>query len=424
MRILIIGINYYPERTSVAPFNSGLSEHLAAKGHDVRVITAFPYYPEWRIWDGYRGKLTSKETLNGVQVRRVIHFVPWKASRLIERLLHDFSFALTALFAGLMSGPCDVIYCSSPPPAAALTAYVISKVKCVPYTIKLTDLASEAATATRILREDGWAVRAAQAIEDFVYRRADTIFCLCEGFVEKLGARGISLTRLKLIPDWGDTEAIRPVPSDGSFRQQYAIPPTSFVLLHTGNMGKKQGLINIVKGAELTREDEGLVWVIVGEGEERGLIENEIRVRGLSNVRVLPLQPRESMCQMYAAADVLLLTQTTMVKDSVIPSKLLTYLASGRPVLASVNPASEAARLVQSAGCGVVVPSEDPKAIANCARTLRAENHLRNSFTGRSYAEAHFTKAQVLSSYDKYFDAFISSGPSYGLSTSKSGATD
>src|SRR5437667_6774983 len=158
MRILIIGINYSPERTSVAPFNTGLSEHLAAQGHNVHVITAFPYYPEWRIWDGYRGKLTSKENLNGVQVRRVIHFVPWKASHLIERLMHDFSFALTALIAGLMSGPCDVIYCSSPPPAAALTAYVLSKVKRVPYTIKLTDIASEAATATQILREGGWAV--------------------------------------------------------------------------------------------------------------------------------------------------------------------------------------------------------------------------------------------------------------------------
>jgi len=423
MRILIIGINYDPERTSVAPFTTGLSEHLVSKGHSVRVITAFPYYPEWRIWNGYRRKLTRKEVINGVEVRRVIHFVPWKASRLLQRLLHDFSFAATALIAGVFSGPCDVIYCSSPPPAAALTAYLLSKLKGVPYTIKLTDLASEAATATQILRANSWAVRVAKAIEGFVYQRAKTVFCLCEGFIEKLRAWGIAPDKMQLISDWGDTEAIRPVPSDGSFREQHGIPPDAFVLLHTGNMGKKQGLINIIRAAQFTRKDERLVWIVVGEGEERTLVENEIRSKGLSNVRLLPLQPRNSMCQMYAAADVLVLTQTTQVKDSVIPSKLLTYLAAGRPVLASVNIASEAARLVNRAQCGIVVSPEDPQAIARGAHTLYSDAVLRSSLSGRSYAEAHFTKAQVLSAYDRYFENLMAAA-SYSFPGKKSVAAD
>jgi colanic acid biosynthesis glycosyl transferase WcaI len=424
MRILIIGINYYPERTSVSPFTTGLSEHLAAQGHDVRAITAFPYYPEWRIWDGYRGHITWAENLNGVQLRRVIHFVPWKPSSLLQRLMHDFSFGVTALIAGLVSGPCDVIYCASPPPAAALAAYVLSKWKRVPYVIKLTDLASEAAAATQILREDGWGIRLAKAVEDFVYRRAKTIFCLCEGFIEKIRSRGITPSKLLLIPDWGDTEAIRPVPSDGSFRKKHGISPNSFVLLHTGNMGKKQGLINIVHAAELSRKDETLVWVIVGEGEERKLVESEIRTRGLTNIRLLPLQPRESMCQMYAAADVLLLTQTALVKDSVIPSKLLTYLASGRPVMASVNVASEAAQLVHRANCGVVVPPEDPHALAQGACALRTDTIFRSSLNGREYAEGHFTKAHVLSAYDQYFETLFHPESALALVADKPMAAD
>lgn len=413
MRILILGINYYPERTSVSPFTTGLSEHLAAQGHSVHVITAFPYYPEWRIWDSYRGRITQKETVNGVQLRRVIHFIPWKPSSLSQRLLHDFSFATTALIAGLVSGGCDVIYCASPPPAAALAAYLLSKWKGVPYTIKLTDLASEAALATGILQGQGRAMRIARVIEDFVYRKAETVFCLCQAFIDKLTARGIPPSKLRRIPDWGDTETIRPVPSDGNFREANGISPDQFLVLHTGNIGKKQALTNVVRAAELTRCDENLVWAIVGNGEERKSIETEICARNLKNIRLLPLQPQEGMCQMYAAADVLLLSQKALVKDSVIPSKLLTYMSSGRAVIASVSEESETARHIHQAVCGVVVAPEDPSSLVQGVTSLRADPLLRSSVgaSGRRYAEAHFTKALVLAAYDQYFQDVSTAQP-------------
>jgi len=406
MRILILGINYHPERTSVSPFTTGLSEHLAAQGHSVKVITAFPYYPDWRIWDGYRGKLTQKENLNGVHIRRVLHFIPWKPSRLIERLLHDFSFAAAALIAGLGEGECDVIYCSSPPPAVALAAYAVSRLKGVPYIIKLTDLASEAALATGILRP-GPLVRMARRLEDFLYRNAEAVFCLCDVFVDSLRARGIAATQLHRIPDWGDTENIRPGPGDGRFRAANNISAGQFLLLHTGNMGKKQDLVNLVRAAELTRRDEHLVWVIVGEGEDRELIESEIQARKLENVRLLPLQPREALSRMYADADVLLLNQKASVKDAVIPSKLLTYMAAGRPVIASVDAGSEAAREIRKAKCGVIVAPENPMALVEGIAALRSDSALRLCLgaNGRTHAEAHFTKASVLGAYDRYFES-------------------
>src|SRR6202046_1099576 len=100
VRILVIGINYSPEKTSVGPFTTGLCEHLATQGHQVKVVTAFPYYPEWRVWDGYRGSLYRREIINGVIVHRVAHYVPAKASRLIERLAYDFTFTIFHNFLG------------------------------------------------------------------------------------------------------------------------------------------------------------------------------------------------------------------------------------------------------------------------------------------------------------------------------------
>ncbi len=151
MRILVISTNYAPERTAVAPFNTGLCEHLASQGHKVKVVTGFPYYPEWRVWDGHRGRLYRKNCVNGIPLYRVWHFVPTRPSRLMQRLAHDVSFTLSAFVAGLFAGKCDLIYCVCPPPTLAFTAYVLAKIKRAPYVIKLTDLASDAALATGIL---------------------------------------------------------------------------------------------------------------------------------------------------------------------------------------------------------------------------------------------------------------------------------
>jgi hypothetical protein len=108
MRILVLGINYAPERTSVAPFTTGLCEHLAEQGHDVNVVTAFPYYPEWRVWDGYRGCWYRRESIHGVNVRRVWHYIPRTPSKLLQRLAYDLSFTLTAFFAALFLSAADV----------------------------------------------------------------------------------------------------------------------------------------------------------------------------------------------------------------------------------------------------------------------------------------------------------------------------
>src|SRR5438309_2129076 len=139
MRILVIGINYAPETTGIAPYTTGLCEHLASQGHQIEVITAFPYYPEWRVRDGYRGPIHQRQHINDVTVRRVWHFVPSRASDLFQRLAHDLSFTFSAFLAGLFARNFDVVYCSIPPPTLALTAYALARLRRKPYVIKLTD---------------------------------------------------------------------------------------------------------------------------------------------------------------------------------------------------------------------------------------------------------------------------------------------
>ena len=403
MRILVIGINYAPERTSVGPFTTGLCEHLAAQGHKVTVVTAFPYYSEWRVWDGYRGSLHRQEIINGVIVHRVAHYIPRRASRLIERLAYDFTFTMSAFIAALFAGKCDVIYCSCPPPTVGFATYILGKIKRAPYVIKLTDLASDAALATGILKE-GLAIRWARALEGFIYRKARTVTCLCQGFINTLIARGVPTEKLRLIPDWGDTERIRPIESDGTFRRENGFLREQFLILHSGNMGKKQNLMNVVNAAERSQGDRNLAWLLVGQGEELPALRHAAEARA-PNLRLLPLQPAVALPQMYAAADTLLLNQIAAMEDAVIPCKLLTYMAAGRPIVAAVNENCEAARIMRQARCGVIVPAENPEALTAVMVALRKDPELCRVLgaNARAYAEQHFTKGSVLQTYDELF---------------------
>ncbi len=407
MRVHFYCTNYVPEKNGMAPFATGLCERLASQGHQVTAITAFPYYPAWRVWDGYRGRLYQSERINNVTVRRIWHFVPGRASNLLQRLAHDLTFTFSVFWSGLFAGGFDVICCVCPPPTLALTAYLLAKIRRKPHVIILTDLASDAALATGILR-DGPAVHLARRVEAFAYRKADRVVCICDGFVEKLTALRIASDGLKMIPLWGDTDKVYPIAGVTKFRQANNLTESQFLIMHTGNMGKKQDLMKVVQTAELSRNLPDLVWLLVGQGEERSAIAEEISRRQLNNIVLLPLQPEEGLPEMYSAADVLLLHQKVAIVDSVIPSKLLTYMAAGRPVLAAVSNKSETARYVERAKCGLIVHPEDPRALLDAALSLRSDELLRRKLgsNGRAYVLEHFTKDKILREYDLLFSRY------------------
>jgi len=412
MRILVLGINYAPERSGVAPFTTGLCEHLATQGHQVIVVTTFPYYPEWKVWDGFGGSLHTKSLVNGVTLHRVWQFVPSRPSKFVQRMFYHLSFTVSAFLCALFTERCDIIYCSSPPAELGMAAYILAKLKKVPFVIKITDLASDAALATGIVRE-GIVIRIARALEKFIHRKAALTICLCQGFIDRLHERGVPAERLLLIPDWGDTENIFPGERVDGFRSEHGLGAEEFLVLHTGNMGKKQGLMNLIQAAELSKGEQNLVWLIVGQGEERSALEATIRKQELTNIRLLPFQPKEDLAKMYSAADVLIVNQKAAVRDAVIPSKLLTYMAAGRSVVAAVAEKSEAARYVTRSQCGVVVPPEDPVALTAAVLRLCRDRELRSSLgrNGRKYAEDHFTKEKVMYQYDQFFKVIGESCP-------------
>jgi colanic acid biosynthesis glycosyl transferase WcaI len=403
MNILILGMNYAPERTSVAPFTTGLSEYLVSRGHRVFVATTFPHYPEWKVQAPYEGKAFLRESRNGVGVLRGYVYIPRKPSTL-RRILYDTSLSISAFLWGLRIGDIDVILAISPPVQVGLSAWALSAFKRATFVFQVKDLAVDAAVALGMLKKPAL-VRLARSLEGFIYRRARKILVICQGFADNLKARGVPEAKVLVLPDWVDTEFIRPLDRHNPFRKTQQLGPSQFVVLHAGNMGAKQGLDNAIQAAKRLDNGDGVVFLLVGDGSEKMRLVDVAAREGVANVRFLPLQSPDALPQMLSAADVLLISQRASVIDTVIPSKLLTYMAAGRPIVAAVHPESEVAKYVRKAECGLIVPPEEPSQLADAIRGVYASPELAAGFgrKARAFAEEHFARKHVLQRYDEFF---------------------
>lgn len=398
--ILVVTGAYAPDRTGIAPLETELCEYLAARGHRVSVVTGLPHYPEWEVPQEYRGKLWMREALGGVEVHRGAIYVPGRRTTL-RRILYDTSIGVATALRGLPIRNVDLVLAVSPPLQAALAGYFLSWINRAPLVLHLQDLLPDLAVALGMLR-NRMLIRLARALEKFLYRRAAAIFVISEGFRTNLLAKGVPESRLKVVPNWTDTRAIRANAPAGDFRRRHQIAESDFLVLHTGNMGTKQKLDNVLEAAALLRENSSTVFCLVGGGTDKERLLQCAVSRGLHNVRFLPLEPKELLPATLATADVLLVNQSAQVVDMVIPSKLVTYMAAGRAVVAAVEPSCEAARAIRQAGCGRVVPPENPAALAAALLDMKSNRALAAELgrAGRLYAERHFDRELLLARFE------------------------
>jgi len=398
LRILVMGVNFPPEATGIAPYTAGVAEHWAATGHKVTVATTFPHYPEWRWLDGTR-RLFAQEEAAAVVVRRARHLLPPARHGAVGRILYDTSFAGASLVSSSALRSQDVVVTVSPPVQLVVAGALLARMWSSRQVLVVQDLPVEAGRAVGMLRS-GWMVSAGRALERVAYRSADRVVVLNERFRNYLLSLGVDERRLHVITNWAELDEYVTGDIGLSQRQRLGVTDGEFLLLHTGNMGEKQGLSQLVTGLTNSR------WfrlTLVGDGSQRQLIQTAAESAGFQSLTFLPIQPRSTFISLLAASDALLLCQRSGVVDSVAPSKLLAYMAAGRPVIAAVNEDSIAADLVRQSGCGIRVPPADGRAVMEAADRLRRDPRLGDALgaAGRAFAQRHFDRAAVLSRYDE-----------------------
>jgi colanic acid biosynthesis glycosyl transferase WcaI len=408
VRVHILGINYWPETTGIAVLTVGRAEYLAAQGHAVTVCAAVPYYPEWRVPEDYRTKPFRRELRNGVTILRCPIFVPSRVTA-GRRMLHELSFIVLGFLRSLVAPRPQVLFVTSPPLGLAMAARLLSAIWRVPYVFDVADLQPDAALDLGMVKR-GWFVKALFVLEKWAYRGAARVTTLTESMRQRILQKGFSEAHVDRQPLWADDDlfGLTLTEPETYIRGELGLGD-AFVVLHIGNMGIKQGLQVLIDAAVATRADSTLVYVLVGDGAARSAIAKRVEGERLTNVRMYPLMDRNRLLRMLSAADVTVVTQQRSVSDIVFPSKLVTLLAAGKPVVASMTDGSEAARVVRDAG-GVVVEPENAPALVNAIESLRRapDASKGRAASARAYAQATWHRGSTLDRFERMLLSVVS----------------
>lgn len=403
MRILIYSYNYHPEPIGIAPLMTELAEGLVKRGHQVRVITAMPNYPERQIYEGYRGKWYLNEYKNGVQIQRSYVWIRPQPN-LLDRVLLDASFVFTSFLPALFGWRPDVILSTSPSLPACVPAALLGWLRACPVVLNLQDILPEAAVHVGLLKNK-FLIKLFAALEKFAYHTATKISVITDGFVDNLLSKGVEPHKIEQIPNWVDVNFIRPYPKENNpFRVEHNLKD-KFVVLYSGNIALTQGLETVVQAAAKLRHLPDIAFVIAGEAKGLQRLQKYCLDCNADNVLLLPFQPRARLPQMLAAADVGLVVQKKNVISFNMPSKIQVLLASGRALVASVPKNGTAAKAIRQSGGGVIVPPEDPQALAQAISELyqQPEKLQHLGYHSRQYAIEHYAFEQALNRYEELF---------------------
>ncbi len=418
MKILLYGINFAPELTGIGKYTGELAAWLVARGHEVRVVTAPPYYPAWAVSPGYSGSSYRTEPWQGAHVVRCPLWVPRQPGG-AKRLLHLASFAVSSLPVMLRQifwRP-QLVWVVEPALFCAPAALAVARLSGARAWLHVQDFEVDAAFSLGLLK--GPRIRRLVcAAERWLMRRFDVVSTISQRMHQRLLAKGVDAARATLAVNWVDMAQFAQPSSAGvaAYRAELAIPDAAVVALYSGNMGGKQGLevlaevarlcqfseqnrpLDTVEHAQAAPDFVAVVFVFCGNGAGRADL--LARCHGLPNVRFLDLQPAGRLPDLLATAHIHLLPQRGDAADLVMPSKLTGMLASARPVVASAHPGTELATVVSS--CGLVVPPEDPPAFAQAVQQLAADPALRQRLgaAGYAYALAHLDREAVLQKFE------------------------
>ena len=407
-KVLILGINYAPEPIGIGPYTRGLAEGLARRGLTVSVVTAVPYYPQWRVYDGWSGRGLARSREEGVSVLRCPLYVPAQPSGL-RRIAHLASFSLTSLAPALARAwrerP-DVVVCIAPSLLSVPVAWLASRVAGARLWIHVQDFEVEAAFSTGLLDGGGMAGGLARWLENRLLRLGDRVSTISPQMCARLVAKGVGAERVRELRNWANAPAVDPAGS-AAFREEWTLGARK-VALYSGNIANKQGIEIVVEAARALARRDDLVFVICGEGPNRERL--LALAHGLSNVRFAPIQPAARLGALLALASVHLLPQIAGAADLVLPSKLTNMLESGRPVVATADPGTGLYNEVD--GCGLLVPPGDASALAAAIERLVDDPELaaRLGESGRDRSRERWREAAIIDRFASELQAVCEPG--------------
>ena len=393
MHILIVTQYFWPE-----PFRiNDLALELRERGHTITVLTGMPNYPGGRLYPGYSVFHRGKESWHGVTVLRV-PLITRGVNRSWRLALNYLSFMFSATLCGSFRchGNFDLVFVYEPSPiSVGIPGWWLSRLKKAPLMMWVQDLWPETLRAIGI--RSRIALWSATMLSHFIHRRCDRILVQSKAFIAPLLSQGAALSAIDYLPNWAE-DFYRPL--ERTDADDDPVPEAAgFRVLFAGNIGSAQSFETIVDAASRLVDFPDIHWIVIGDGHQREWLETELRRRRLeSRFHLINWQPVEKMPVYFSFADALLVTlRADPVFALTIPSKIQSYLASGKPLIGALDGAG--ADIIKESGAGVVGPAEDAVSLANAVLAIYRMSSARRAQlgnNGRAYYETHFRRADLI----------------------------
>lgn len=403
-RVLLHSLVFSPDGVSTAYLMTDLALELKRLGHSVTVLTTTPHYnidrgalerqPMQRRWSG----MLYYSECDGIPVWHVK--LPMKGQRVWARAVDYVRFHLFSLLASIRTlGAQDIVISTSPPLTIGVVSWLLGVRYGAPSVYKIAEVYPDLAIRQGVVR-GRLPIAAMRWLERFVYGRSTALVPIAEQFSRLIHQRGVPDEKIRMIPDFVDTELYRPLPKDSRFATEHGLT-SDFVVLYGGNIGLVQDWESVLYAAESLREMP-IKFVIVGDGSRRQWLADEVRKHELGNVKLLGYQPKEAMPQINANCDIGIIPMTHAGSLDGFPSKIYTNMASAKPVIASAAPGSEMAWIIGRSGCGRVVPPEDRQALCDAVLAAYRDRDALHAegMRGRRFVEEGYSKQAIASRYD------------------------
>ncbi|WP_415897578.1 WcaI family glycosyltransferase [Neptuniibacter sp. QD57_21] len=401
MEFLLYSLNYKPELTGIGKYNGDLAQYLVDKKANVTVMTAPPYYPEWKVHEGFSNKFSAVND-SGVQILRSPLYVPKSVSTL-KRLLHLSSFALSSgmrLLSNLRLKP-HVVFLVQPTLFCAPITLLYCKLTGALSVMHIQDFEVDAMFGLGMGKQ-GLFQRVARYVESWLLQRFDVVSSISFSMLENARSKGVEEQKLLFFPNWSDTEFITPEVDGSSIRNDWGYFQDDKVILYSGNIGQKQGLEVVLDAAKHFQSDPKVKFLIIGSGAYADTLKMMASNMGLQNLQFKPLQPWEDIPAILSMADVHLVVQKKGAADAVLPSKLTNILSVGGHALVTAELHTELGKISEKyRNIYTLVEPENSKAFINAlAQLITLDTRIPN-LTARKYAIDNLNKDQVI-------DRFIS----------------
>jgi len=355
MKILFVSHYFPPEVNAPANRTHEHCRRWVADGHDVTVVTGVPNHPRGRIFEGYENRWIQEEQIDGIRVIRTwMYLTP--NSGFLRRVANYLLFAATAILASRRAERPDLVVATSPQFFVGVAGALIAKMKRRPFVLEVRDLWPKSIVELGQLHE-GPVLRALERLERWLYRSASGVVVNTRTFRDHVVERGVDPRRIELIYNGIDPAVFHPRPRNEALLAAHGLGDR-FTVAYVGTLGLAHGLTLLIDVAERMRDHDRLRFVLIGDGADREKLEREIADRGLENVQMLGLQPREAMPDWIASIDLLLVTLRDLpVFETVIPSKIFEFLAQERPVILAAR--GEIRKMMTEAGGALVIDPEN-----------------------------------------------------------------